>query len=109
MDEYSICNQGDFYEIAQQLKAYGTVIFSYSPDQVTAYNVMLSTSWQRIGQLPWGGVPGGVIVGVLKHGTFWFENIQTVEWEYVGEKLELGMQDAQAIAELLRNVGLSYG
>lgn len=107
MDEYQCyeATQRDYADLAEQLTDNGSIVFSYSPDRITAYVIILTYKFKKLGILPFGGNPNNcVLVSVLKHGTFWFSPFQGKEPSYVGEKLGLTGFDAQAITDLLNGI-----
>lgn len=96
-------------QIAVKLNEHGTVMFSWSPDQKTSHNVMLSKDFTQLGTLSWGGqARGKVLVAVMLRGCFFFDlpnkDPEYPHPNYVAEKLGLQPADAESIAVLLNGV-----
>lgn len=96
-------------QIVKELKEHGTILFSWSPDQNTSHNIMLSWRFTQLGTLSWGGqARGKVLVAVMLRGFFFFdlpnEDPEYPHPEYVTEKLGLNPSDAKDIARLLNGV-----
>ena len=110
MDEYGCYRdvEEDYDSLAEHLEDSTSLVFAWSRDQVSAYVVILSESFRKLGTLPYGGNPqGSCLVSVLMRGAFWFDLNRTEEIheEYVGEKLNLGTgEDAKNIACLINGL-----
>jgi hypothetical protein len=109
MDEYGCCRLEDVDHLALCLKEKGTITFSYSADQFTAYVITITGPIFPIGTMPFGGNPAGMYgVGVLwrgfDHFDLWGPNEIT---EYSLRKFkDVGEYEARDISELLENIRL---
>ena len=105
MDEFSCCNLDDALMIAETLEEKGTVVFSFSIDRVSAYVVLLSNDFEKIGVMPFGGNPiGNVCVAVLYHGMYWFDPGHETNVNYLRSKLDLRDADAENITLMVNEV-----
>jgi hypothetical protein len=99
----------DVLDLLATLEENGAILFSWSPDKITAYIVLIVREYFQVGSLPWGGKPNGAyLVSVKGHGgIFYWDYGQEVHANYVGEKLRLGPGDAKAITHLLNTLSLT--
>lgn len=94
--------------IADCLRKYGTIVFSYTPDDQSEYPVFISKNFEVLNTLSFGGNPRGrYYVGLPMLGSmFHFEMDENkLHPDYVAEKLHLDKGYAKHISELL--IGIS--
>lgn len=109
MREASTYDFGDAKMLAKHLKRGENIVFSFCVDKVTSYVMMIIPEFTKFGVLPFGGDPDGYFyVGILRRGFFHFD-LKTREMHhgYVGEKLDLGNDDAKNVTDMLNEIGKS--
>jgi len=109
IDEYGCVNATDaaFDYLSEKLLEGENLIFSYAPGNNTAYNLVISSNFLKVGTLVWGGKPDGAwVVSLMHHGTFWFDFISEnlLHEDYIGEKLQISGEDAKAVGHLLSEI-----
>lgn len=102
MDEYGCfrSTKEDFDEIKLELDKHGTIVFAYSKDQIGCLVISLSSKFQVLGKIPFGGNPrGAVYVGIYGFGASHFSR-QKIHADYFTEKLGIGQEEAGWLEEL---------
>lgn len=95
-------NKEDALNVRQALAQSSSAVFSLSGDQVGAMIVFVSTQFEKIGTMPFGGNPvGRAYVGVYGKGCNHL-SMDNIHAGYVGEKLGLGTHDSETFAEFWR-------
>lgn len=101
MDEYGCMRvtQEDALEVRQSLAQGGSVVFALSGDQIGAMIICVTTQFEKLGVMPFGGNPiGRAYVGVYGRGCSHLAMGETHP-SYISEKLNLTQEDAKTFAE----------
>ncbi len=101
----------DIKDIVDRLVSGGSILFSFSPDQKTAYNIFLSSQYTKLNVLSFGGnARGQLILALQGMGGFMYVNPlgQPLHMNYISEKLHLHPGDAMQIAELILLIQNEY-
>ena len=107
MDEYGIYNDSeeDIKSLADALKENGTIVFSYSADKTTAFIVLISQSFAKLGIMPFGGNPSGrFYVGIYGRGCSHL-SFKNESVGYISEKLGVGEHSAEHLQWLFYGIG----
>lgn len=106
MDQYGCIrlDEDDAKLIRDALIRSQAVVFSLSGDQVGAMVICLTTNFDKIGVMPFGGNPTGrIYVGVYGRGCNHLAPEPT-HAGYIAEKLNLSPSDAETFATFWRMV-----
>lgn len=106
-DEYGTCLLDDAPMLARHLAEGRDILFGYTADSKTAYVLFIAPKMHTVGMLPFGGAnPGSrCAVGVLYKGFYHFDLHHDNFPDYVGEKLGLKGEDAEAVTLMLNAIG----
>jgi len=108
MDKHEICTIGDAPLLATLLKGGENVLFSYSPDEINAYIILICPDFTTVGKMLFGGIPHGFYVGITFKGAFHFDLSTDLYADYVGEKLNLSRLDSEYLTQMLNAIGKEY-
>lgn len=100
MDEYGCMRltKEDAREARDALAKSGNVVFALSGDQIGAMVILVSTKFEKLGVMPFGGNPTGrAYVGVYGQGCNHF-SMDSIHPSYFQEKLKLHLGDAETLA-----------
>ncbi len=89
----------DAMAVRQALDQAGSVVFPLSGDQIGAMVINVTTKFDKLGVMPFGGNPyGRAYVGVYGRGCNHLA-MQDTDPNYIGEKLNIAGDDAKTFSD----------